>query len=455
MNLPNFFLADLPPETVLDAAVISEACQTLKRNREQYLRGRSTASLVQLFAELASSWLSPEYPFRKLALGADPAQTGFSPQTLRRGLDSFFQEITAEKLETLLALELGTSRRLDEFCAPLLEQKAGRCGLARGPELLAHIAGGTLPTPSFLSIILGLLVRSAQFVKCASGASLLTRLFAHSLYEVEPKLGACLEIAAWPGGREDLEDALFQAVDCLTVTGSDETLAHVRKRVPPHVRCLAYGHRVSFGYITHEALSSYNAARIAERAAADVTAWNQRGCLSPHLFYVERGGRVSDEDFAQMLAAALERFEQSEPRGLIPEAAAADIASRRAFYEIRAAHSPDTRQWRSENSTAWTVVYEADPRFQLSCLNRFVYVKGVANISKALQAADPVRGRVSTVGVAAAEQHLQELATAFAHWGVTRVCPIGRMQDPPLSWRHDGRPPLGDLVLWTDWEQPE
>ena len=47
----------------------------------------------------------------------------------------------------------------------------------------------------------GLLVRSAQFVKCAERASLLPRLFAHSLYEADPKLGACLEIAEWRGGN--------------------------------------------------------------------------------------------------------------------------------------------------------------------------------------------------------------------------------------------------------------
>jgi hypothetical protein len=35
---------------------------------------------------------------------------------------------------------------------------------------------------------------------------------------------------------------------------------------------------------------------------------------------------------------------------------------------------------------------------------------------------------------------------------VTRVCPLGRMQEPPLTWRHDGRPALADLITWTDLE---
>ena len=109
--------------------------------------------------------------------------------------------------------------------------------------------------------------------------------------------------------------------------------------------------------------------------------------------------------------------------------------------------------WRSENSTAWTVVYEADARFQLSCLNRFIYVKPAANLAEALHNAGAVQGKVSTVGLAAPDDKARELATQLARWGATRICPLGQMQHPPLTWRHDGRPALGDLVTWTDWEQ--
>jgi hypothetical protein len=97
-------------------------------------------------------------------------------------------------------------------------------------------------------------------------------------------------------------------------------------------------------------------------------------------------------------------------------------------------------------------VYEADALFQLSCLNRFVYVKGVADLKSALESADSVRGKVSTVGLATLEEKAKEMAAQLARWGATRVCPLGQMQNPPLAWRHDGRPALGDLVVWTDWE---
>ena len=47
MNLPNYFLADLPAEAALTPGMISDACQTMKRNREQYLAQRSTSSLIK------------------------------------------------------------------------------------------------------------------------------------------------------------------------------------------------------------------------------------------------------------------------------------------------------------------------------------------------------------------------------------------------------------------------
>jgi hypothetical protein len=333
-----------------------------------------------------------------------------------------------------------------------IEHKSSRAAMAVGPEFLVHIAAGNIPNPTWMSIILGLLARSAQFVKCASGSAFLPRLFAHSIYEADPKLGACLEIAEWRGGNADLENILFAEASCVTATGNDETLAAIRSRLPVKTRFLGYGHRVSFGFVAREVLSHSTAPRIAARVVDDVVAWNQLGCLSPHVVYVQPGGEMSPEKFAELLADELERREQTEPRGELPASHAAGIASRRGIYEVRAAHSPETLMWHSKESTAWTVVFEADARFQVSCLNRFIYVKPVNDLTEMLQHAEVVRGKVSTVGIAVPEHQAEELAAQLARWGVTRVCPLGRMQNPPLTWRHDGRPALGDLVTWADFE---
>jgi len=451
MNLPNYFFADLPPEAVLSPAMIEAACDTLKRNREKYLLPRPTEDIVKLLCEVATEWLQPENKFRKLALTLGPAETGFSAAILKKGLDGFFRQFTPENFQALLEQELGHARRLDHFVAdPATE--ATRTAMVQGPQFLVHIAAGNLPNPALMSLTLGLLTRSAQFMKCATGASLLPRLFAHSVYELDHKLGACLELAEWPGGRRELESVLFAHADCLTATGSDETLAAIRAQLPPAVRFLGYGQRVSFGFVTREVLRDETIAEVVSRAADDVIAWDQNGCLSPHVFYVEERGAVESDQFAQRLAVELAQREASAPRGKISVEESATIASRRAIYEAIAAHRADAKIWSSPNSTAWTVVFEHDVAFRLSPLNRFIYVKPVPDVTAVLQGVDEIHGKVSTVGLAASPEKMKELALRFARWGATRICPLGQMQNPPLTWRHDGRPALGDLVLWTEVE---
>ncbi len=443
LNLPNYFLADLPPEATLSAPMIAEAGTVLKKNREKFLLPRKTGELVDLLCEVGSAWLRPENHFRQLALECGPARTGFSKAVLAKGLDQFFRRFTPENFKSLLEQELGHAERLDRFI---------NGGLACGPKLLVHIAAGNLPNPAMLSLTLGLLTRSAQFMKCASNASFMPRLFAHSIYELDHKLGSCLELAEWRGGMANLESALFSEADCVTATGSNETIASIRAQLPVKTRFIGYGQKVSFGLITREALREETVAQTVAQAADDVIAWDQNGCLSPHVFYVEERGLVESDVFAQKLAVELAQRESGEPRGAISVEESAAITSRRATYEALAAHRGDLKLWASSNSTAWTVVFEHDVRFRVSPLNRFIYVKPVPDLSAVMEGVDEIHGLVSTVGIAASPDKTAELALHFARWGAARICPLGQMQNPPLTWRHDGRSALGELVTWIDFE---
>ena len=234
MNLPNFYFADLPPEATLTPGMITAACDTLKRNREKYLLTRRTEDIVKILCEVAGEWLQPENKFRKFALERGPVETGFFAAHSGARSGRVLPAIHARKFSVaLLEQEFGDMLTGWNNLSPTAGGgKSNRQAMAVAPEFLGHIAAGNIPNPALMSITLGLLLRSAQFVKCAGGgSSFLPRLFAHSIYQADPKLGACLEIAEWRGGNQELEDALFVELDCLTVTGSDEALAAVRRRL--------------------------------------------------------------------------------------------------------------------------------------------------------------------------------------------------------------------------------
>lgn len=451
MNALNYFLADLPSEARPTSELLSEACLSLRRNRARYLADRSTAQMIKLITKVAQEWMMDDNPIRVETLRNGPTQTGFSVEVLRQGLDDFFGGITESSLVGLIEQDLGHVDRLDAMVSNANEASRLCAAMARGPELLGHITGGVLPNPTFTSILLGLLIRSAQFVKCAQGTSFLPRMFAHSIYQADPKLGACLEIAEWKGGDAALEETWFNHLDCLTATGSSETIATLRQRIPGTLKLVGHGHQVSVGYVASEMLEPHLTRDIIQCVALDVTIWDQLGCLSPQIIYVELDGTISPTMFAELLARELSVHEVRMPRAPLDVSTAAKIASYRNFYEIRSTYG-ESKIWCSQGSTAWTVVFDPSSDFQPSCQHRFIFVKPIANLTQLLMNLDAVVHQVSTVGIAVPSSKTNNVAGIIARWGATRVCPLGQMQRPPLTWRHDGHPPLGELVTWCNLE---
>ncbi len=460
MNLPDFFIADLPADAIVTPGLITSACEALKRNRKQHLKSRTTREIIHLLCEVGKEWRSPANPFRCHALRLDPEMTGFSRPILERGLEDFFAGFTSENWSALIARQLGGAGCLDAFTNQASNHTASPASvgpgrsqiLALGPELMVHFAAGNLPIPAFMGICLGLILRSAQFIKCSSKASVLPRLFAHSIHALDPKIGSCIEIAAWPGGDAALETPLLDEADCVTMTGSDEAVNSIRMRMPAQARFLAHGHRVGFGYISREMLGAGSVNEMVSRVADDVTAWDQNGCLSPQVVYVEERGEVESDQFAGRVAMELGRRETLEPRGPISPEEAAAIVSRRAIAEALALHRADVKIWSSPKSTAWTVVFEHDVRYQGCPLNRFLLIKPVSGLEDVFRGMDGVRRHISSVGIGASPTQSADLALALARWGVPRICPIGRMQKPPLDWHQDGRPTLADMVSWSGFE---
>src|SRR4051812_41601512 len=105
MQLPNYYLADLPREAKLSAQVVHEACVALRKNRALYLRDRGVAQIISTVCAVAQEWLNPESEFRRLAI-AESELSGFSSGILMDGLDKYFGQITQTGLESLIQQDL-------------------------------------------------------------------------------------------------------------------------------------------------------------------------------------------------------------------------------------------------------------------------------------------------------------------------------------------------------------
>lgn len=425
----------------LTPELLTRQIQALGSARDQHLADRPIAQIVEVVDRVAKRFLDPADPLRCTAEAMLPEATGFSQPMVRHVLERMAADWRAERTWALLRSEFGNPGVLDGFCP-----RPGGPGLTRawGSRCTFQVWSGNVPGVAVTALVRTLLVKSATFGKPAAGEPLLAALFAQGIAEISPELGNCIAVAHWPGTDDALTGAALAHVNTVVVYGSAETVEAVRARTPPHGRFLGYGHRVSFGVVGREAANPDTA----RRAARDVALFDQQGCVSPHLFYVEEGGKIAPQAWARLLAEAMGDQEARLPRGAISAGEAAAVQQLRGAAEF----APGAEVHASPDGTAWTVLWDPDPVFAASCLNRAVRVKPVRDIVEVPMLVHRVAPLLQSVGVAADPERSQRLADALGAGGASRVVPIGKMAWPPPEWHHDGRPPLADLVRWCDWE---
>jgi hypothetical protein len=362
-------------------------------------------------------------------------------------LDHIIEDWRAPALERLLDAELPAGA-LDAF----VQRPGGLRAFACGPRLSLHVAAGNVPGVAVTSLVRTLLLRSATLVKTAAGEPVLAALFAHALAETAPRLAAALAVTHWTGGEGAAEEEALAAADVVVLHGGASAAAALRARLPAHTRLVEHGPRISFGLIGTGVLGDERAAfATAREAALAVALFDQQGCVSPHVFYVEEGGGVTPRAFAALVAAELERLEETLPRGRTSEADAAAILEARSAAEARAIRGEEVAV-HVGRGTRSTVIFEHDPAFRASCLNRLVYVKSVARLEDVAAHVAPFRGVLQTAGIAGAGDRLKTLGAALGRAGVTRVAGLDSSPWPPMHGHHDGAGPLAELIRWVDLE---
>ncbi|MSR64219.1 MAG: hypothetical protein EXS18_00370 [Verrucomicrobiae bacterium] len=393
---------------------IHPLCHELVERRKHLLLPRRTDEIVRVLGELSERWLYPNYAWRRRAVEGMPRVTGFSPQMIEQIIDLLFGELTREKLTALVESELG-------------DWKDNQTG----PPLLAQVFSGNIPNPAVVSIVCGLLVRSPSFCKASSRDPLFPSLYLASLHEIDPDLASCVQLQRWKGGDREVEQALFREANIILAYGDDSSLRAIKSLLPAGKRFLGFGHKIGFAVVDGEANPA--------AAACDVSLYDQQGCLSPHLIYVAHDPRA----FAERLAAEMENFNARIPRGKLSMEESVAIARVRAAYEFRAANDLRVGFWGSKGGDAWTVIYEDEPMFATSPLNRVVFVKPLRNLENSVA---HVQQHIHNVGLACPPDRWLEWELRLKKLGAARVCPLGQMQKPLLSCAVGIRPKLRDLI---------
>jgi hypothetical protein len=189
------------------------------------------------------------------------------------------------------------------------------------------------------------------------------------------------------------------------------------------------------------------------RLAEEASVYDQQSCLSPQVVFVEAGGVVDPQAFAQLLAAEMERYHLKRPRAAVSDEEAMAIRAVRDRYEFQSLSDANIQLYTSISDTAWTVIFHNEPGFDGSPLNRTVHVYACDSLEHSISYIEPYKEFLQSCGVAVTPGRLFALAEQLGAAGVTRICAIGDMNRAKPGWHHDGRFNLLDLIRIVDVER--
>jgi acyl-CoA reductase-like NAD-dependent aldehyde dehydrogenase len=351
-----------------------------------------------------------------------PASSGLSAPMVDWALESSLAPLTADAL-----LEL-------ESVLP----PHPRATRARPGQLCAVVLAGNVFTAALRAIMVPLLYGYPVLAKASSHDAAFADLLFEALRESDVQLCEAFRVLAFSSEDEELTQALFEQADVVSAYGSDNTLNRIRSSLSASVSFVGHGHGLSAAIVGAEALHSKDHASLLARGLAlDVAAYDQRGCMSPHAIWVQRGGAITPRALAELLMEELETLGRELPRG---DLAMADASAQLSWRGV------STLRGELFEGDGFAVSYEESAPLRVSPGQRNVQVIAVDYTKEACDKLAPLGVHLKCLALAGIPARTLELAPRLA----PRVCPPGQMQTPPLQALHDGVPAWEGFVRWVD-----
>ncbi|HEY9311039.1 acyl-CoA reductase [Williamsia sp.] len=351
------------------------------------------------------------------------------------------QFLTREALEYRLQRTFGDVDVLDGWVERT--DPNGRVSRVRAfPPRLVHMLAGNSPSACMTSIADAALTKAVNVFKMPSADPFTTVAVLRTMADIAPDHPVLQSMSAvyWRGGDEKVESVLYrsQYFDKLVAWGGGAAIENAAKYAGPGFGLISFDPKVSMSIIGREAFESDETLReVAEKAASDVTIFNQDACLAARHICVE--GDVADVD--RFCALLFERLgidrDFASAVGPKPASEIREAVDGMRFLE------PDYRVWGEFDGRG--LVVRSPEMVDFHPTNKTVNVIPVQHMRDAAALATVA---TQTVGVFPTHRKAEirdDLATA----GVQRVVKLGSAMTGSMGSPHDGMYPLHRFVNWV------
>ena len=399
--------------------------------RRRVVRDYSTARICGALAAAAAHWSSADSPERRALSVRLAPRIRLDAGMIDVGLRKIFGAVHELSLDEWIRREVCNTDRLE----PRAE------GRLVGPPVVFHGLAGNVPGLAIPGIAACLLARSVCLIRDSRRQPLLTSAFVDTLADHDPLLARMVVIAEWDATDLETERRILGRAARIEWYGTDATVKAVAAR---HLGkpVVTHGTRVSIGLVPMAAPVD---AAVARCFAEDAAMYDGKGCLSPHWIIVE-GGRERADRMAELIGVELAAIEKRWPRR---KQDIDDESLRRAFIDSgELGHIRGSERILRGKHDAWCIrVRHEDPITLgpgLRCLSVRCCKNPTATATLLARSLVPL----AAVGLAFTGDRVEDRSyhDMLAELGATWICPPGRMQEPPIWWRQDGRPRLRELL---------
>ncbi|MDP2865097.1 MAG: acyl-CoA reductase, partial [Elusimicrobiota bacterium] len=391
--------------------------------------------------------------YRKAALAHLKEHITFSGPVIEKSLDVIPELLNKQAMNKRMSMELFLPYALETTI-----ERRGYSGLLRAmPKgVVLHVGAGNVFLGILDSLVIGFLTKNVNIVKLSSSGSNFINIFMDALKEVDEEgiLTKSAAIISWKGGSQGLEEAALKNVNAVFVWGGYDAVQSYRKIAPIDVRVEGFGPKTSVGVVFESCVKNEGMDAVAQRAATDASLWDQAACSSLHTLYFIAPAKKHKALAADFLKAAKKHFAQLAkelPPGKLSPDEMVEINKARQLARVDSALGNASYE-SSAPKTDWTVIYEKDPVYRVSPLNRVLYVKTVETIEEVRDRLLPMRGYIQTVGVGGSIER-KKVMEVLGPAGIARIVRLGKMLEESNGSPHDGIFPMMSLVNWLPIEE--
>lgn len=356
---------------------------------------------------------------------------GIDEALCRRYIDEARQMFDPAYLRRRLHIELGGCDGKPLTYTPLFKENAvTEQRLPLG--VLLHIAAGNADGLPAFSVFEGLLTGNINILKLPAeegGASV--RLLM-ALIAAEPELAEYIYVFDYSSKDIVHIEKLISCADAVVVWGGSEAVSALRKIVPPTVRLIEWGHKVSFAYVTARGITDNGLIGLAENIAET----GQLLCSSLQGVYIDTDDMDEVCDFCGRFLPVLEDVlaRRSHDVGI---GVRAQVALRLYNEELEGIYS-GSKVFRGSHCS---LIAYPDKILDTSIQFGNAWVRSLPR-NEIMRVLRPYKNFLQTAALLCPEPEREVLTELLFKAGAVRVCPGNKMSTTYCGMPHDGEYPL-------------